>query len=58
VFESAFVAKGYRDSVVRNAANKIGGAVQRINDPFGIGVATDMAARFFAENTVGRVGFF
>ncbi|MNQ85683.1 hypothetical protein D3C85_1008550 [compost metagenome] len=58
VLQAALVLAGDAHGVVRNAADEVGGAIQRIDDPQVVGAfaLAFQQATFFAEDAVVRVG--
>src|SRR5688572_1815014 len=57
VFNLAFVFASDGDREVRYPVNKIGGAIERIDNPFIIGVFARLVSAFFTANAVVGVGF-
>jgi len=57
VFDLAFVFASDGDGEVRNPVNKIGCAIEWIDNPFVIGIFAGLVAAFFTADAVIRVGF-
>ena len=57
VLQLAFNSAGDRDSYMGNAANKIGSAIQRVDNPLHIGIGIAAGTTFLTDKAVIRVGF-
>lgn len=58
MFGFAFYAQGDGNGKVRNAFDKVGRAIQWVNDPLVVRIGTGNLTRLFSNNAVLRVRFF
>jgi len=58
MFQLSFVSAGNGNSKLRNATNKIGGAIQWVDNPLILGIFWAVLTKFFTDKTMSRVSRF